>query len=300
VRSEGRNQLVRLEAERLQKTELAEVRVPLLVRPFYHLWRRALDQIEVVRLDLPVRRLPVAFEGVRACQLSDLHIDRDEDLERLERAVSLVNQERPALVFLTGDYFSGPATMRRYLPEVARVLSWLNPFLAAFAIPGNHDNWSCFALISAELARIGIVPLCNQSRRISYRGESVVIVGIDDLTTRRADPNGAFRGVRAEDCTLVLAHNPDTVLYLRHRQPGVVLCGHTHGGAIRLPIIGSPIRWILKLGANYYAGLNRYDTFYVYTNRGLGTFCVRLRFNCRPEVSSFSLTRFDDLQSGAR
>lgn len=264
-----------------------------LAYPVYRLWRQMLDEIDLVRLDLPVRGLSPAHRGLKVCQLSDLHVDRDEDLERLERAVSRVNHERPALVFLTGDYFSEPPAMRRYLAPSARALARLSPAVAAFAIPGNHDNWCSFAPIAEQFAKAGIAPLRNQHRRISFDGHPLVVVGVDDLMTRRADPNGAFRGVRPHECTIVLAHNPDTALYLRHLRPGVVLSGHTHGGAIRFPLLGSPLRSILKLGPKYYAGLNRFEDFHVYTNRGLGTFCVRIRINCRPEVSSFMLTPFE-------
>ncbi len=71
-----------------------------------------------------------------------------------------------------------------------------------------------------------------------------------------------------------------------------MLSGHTHGGVVRIPYYGSPLRSILRIGKQFYAGLNRYGDFYIYTNRGLGTFWLRIRINCRPEVSRFSLTPF--------
>jgi hypothetical protein len=87
----------------------------------------------------------------------------------------------------------------------------------------------------------------------------------------------------------VLAHNPDTALYTHHLAPGVMLSGHTRGGVVRIPYYGSPIKSILRIGKDYYAGLNRYGNFYIYTNRGLGTFWMRIRINCRPEISRFNL-----------
>jgi predicted MPP superfamily phosphohydrolase len=68
-----------------------------------------------------------------------------------------------------------------------------------------------------------------------------------------------------------------------------MLSGHTHGGVVRIPYYGSLIRSILRIGKDYYAGLNRYGDFYIYTNRGLGTFWMRIRINCRPEISRFNL-----------
>jgi uncharacterized protein len=265
-------------------------RPPLPLRPLHRLWRRTIDDIEVRKIVLPVRGLPASMETLSACQISDFHVDRDEDLMRLGRAVELINNQRPALVLLTGDYFSGRETMRRYLVPFGRELGKLAPSVGIFAIAGNHDHWASFDDISRTLTAAGIEVLSNESRRVAINGDTMTIVGIDDLWTRRADPARAFKNVGRGDCTIVLAHNPDTALYTRHLDPGVMLCGHTHGGVVRLPYYGSPLKSILRLGKQFYSGLNRYRDFYIYTNRGLGTFWLRLRINCRPEVSHFRLT----------
>jgi hypothetical protein len=271
---------------------------PIPLRPLHRIWRRTLDEIDVARIRLPVRGLPPALEGMVACQLSDLHVDRDEDLERLVLAVSAVNAQQPDLVFLTGDYFTGPETMRHYLAGFREAVSALKPRLGAFAVSGNHDHWSSVERITEALTRAGVRVLANESHRLHVRGESLVVVGIDDLWSRRAEPSRAFAEVRPDECTLVLAHNPDTALYARHLKPGVMLSGHTHGGVVRLPFYGSPLK-LLRIGKQFYAGLNRYRDFYIYTNRGLGTYWLRIRINCRPEVSRFHLTPLVDSERGA-
>src|SRR5271156_420685 len=75
---------------------------PLALRPLHRMWRRTIDEIQVSALDLPVRGLPEALRGMVACQISDFHVARDEDLERLASAVDAINQQSPDLVFLTG------------------------------------------------------------------------------------------------------------------------------------------------------------------------------------------------------
>ena len=262
---------------------------PIPLRPLHRIWRRTIDDIVVTNVKLPVRALPPALEGLVACQISDLHVDRDEDLSRLLAAVHTINQQQPDLVFLTGDYFTGPPTMRRYLDGFRQALSGLAPRIGVYAIAGNHDHWSSFERIAGALKLAGARVLSNESERIEVRGESLVVVGIDDLWARRAEPSRAFSKVARSDCTIVLAHNPDTAIYTRHLNPGVMLSGHTHGGVVRLPVYGSPLK-ILRIGKRFYAGLNRYRDFYIYTNRGLGTFWLRIRINCRPEVSRFTLT----------
>jgi predicted MPP superfamily phosphohydrolase len=262
------------------------------------MWRRTIDDLDVVRITLPVRRLPSRLEGVVACQISDFHVDRDEDLSRLQLAVRTIRRNRPDMVFLTGDYFSGPESMRRYVGEFRRAIAELDPPMGVFAIPGNHDHWSSISVVTEALRSAGARVLSNESVRVNLRDEQLVIVGIDDLWSRRAEPSRAFRDVRREDCSIVLAHNPDTALYARHLDPGVMLSGHTHGGVVRIPFYGSPLNSILRIGKQFYAGLNRYGEFYIYTNRGLGTFWVRIRINCRPEISRFRLTNLLEDASG--
>ena len=274
---------------RARRASAQKRKPPIPLRPLHRMWRRTIDAIEVVRVELPVRHLPTRLEGVVACQISDFHVDRDEDLNRLQQAVKSLNRLRPDFIFLTGDYFSGPDTMRRYIGEFSRALSDLNTTSGLFAIAGNHDHWSSFPVISEALGKAGARVLANENHRVELRGQGVAIVGIDDLWSRRAEPSRAFRGIRSDECTIVLAHNPDTALYARHFRPGVMLSGHTHGGVVRIPFYGSPIKSILRIGKRFYSGLNRYGEFYIYTNRGLGTFWVRIRINCRPEVSRFRL-----------
>jgi predicted MPP superfamily phosphohydrolase len=272
----------------------AKRKPPLALRPLHRMWRRTIDEIKVSALDLPVRGLPAALRGIVACQISDFHVDRDEDLERLALAVEAINQQQPDLIFLTGDYFSGPDTMHRYLGPFRDALKSLQPKSGLFAILGNHDHWSSAERITEALKRAGADVLANDSRRLFLRNEKVVIVGIDDLWSRRAEPARAFGDVNSDDCTIVLAHNPDTALYTRHLRPGVMLSGHTHGGVVRIPFYGSPLKSILRIGKEFYSGLNRYEDFFIYTNRGLGTFWLRIRINCPPEVSRFSLTPLID------
>src|ERR1700674_2231536 len=154
---------------------------PLALRPLHRMWRRTIDEIVVSEIELPVRALPAALRGIVACQISDFHVDRDEDLERLALAVEAINQQQPDLIFLTGDYFSGPDTMHRYLGPFRDALRSLQPKSGLFAILGNHDHWSSAERITEALKRAGADVLANDSRRLLLRNEKLVVVGIDDL-----------------------------------------------------------------------------------------------------------------------
>ena len=260
---------------------------PLALRPLHRMWRKTIDEIHVTALDLPVRGLPDALRGLVACQISDFHVDRDEDLARLTSAVEAINQQQPDLIFLTGDYFSGPDTMHRYLGAFRDALKNLQPKSGLFAILGNHDHWSSAERITDALKRGGADVLANDSRRLFLRNEKVVVVGIDDLWSRRAEPARAFGDVNSDDATIVLAHNPDTALYTRHLRPGVMLSGHTHGGQVLVPLVGT--RFIPVRDKRFIAGLKEWDGRKVYVSRGVGSL-AGVRFNCRPEVTVLQVT----------
>jgi predicted MPP superfamily phosphohydrolase len=246
-------------------------------------------KIDVTRVDLPVRRLPKLFEGRVACQLSDLHLDSDRDLRRFEEAIRIVQSVSPDIIFLTGDYFSDSKSMSRYIGELRRILTQLDAPLGVFATTGNHDHIASFWSVAQALTDAGARLLENDSHAVRIGASRLFVVGIGDLWSQRARPSRAFRGLRSHDCNILLVHNPDIALYVRHMSPGVIVSGHTHGGIIRFPFFGPPLRSFLRIGRRFYSGLNRYRDFYIYTNRGLGAFPLGLRVNCRPEVAVFTL-----------
>ncbi|HLX37236.1 MAG TPA: metallophosphoesterase, partial [Candidatus Binataceae bacterium] len=138
------------------KTHARKRKPPLALRPIHRMWRRTIDEMEIANIALPVRALPEALAGVVACQISDFHLDMDEDVERLELAVDAINREKPEFVFLTGDYFSGPDTMRRYVGGFRHALARLHPKVGVYAVAGNHDHWSSFDTIAAALEAAGV------------------------------------------------------------------------------------------------------------------------------------------------
>ncbi|HEV8606417.1 MAG TPA: hypothetical protein VGQ99_13675, partial [Tepidisphaeraceae bacterium] len=101
-------------------------------------------------------------------------------------------------------------------------------------------------------------------------------------------PQKAFQGVHRDEPNVTLSHNPDSIFSLARHGAHFVLAGHTHGGQIRIPILGSlvlPVRF-----KQYDQGLFDVRGAKLYVSRGVG--CrVPVRFRCPPEVTTFTLTR---------
>ncbi len=246
---------------------------------------------EVVERGLPIDRLPRELEGTRLVQISDLHVGTRVSEDYLVGCLERVAALRPDIFALTGDT-AGFRVRRRgaQYEQLRRVLSHVpHGRLATVAILGNHDYGRGWAepevadRVASELQRVGVVVLRNAC--LTVRG--LDIVGVDDLWARRADPERAL-ALRRGEAALVLCHNPDALDELRWGgYRGWILAGHTHGGQCRPPFLAPPILPVRNV--RYSAGEVRLtDGRLLYVNRGLGHL-QRVRFNVRPEITSFTL-----------
>lgn len=259
-------------------------------------------RLVVRRVDVPIPDLPAPLDGLRIGQLTDLHWGPLVPERRLRRAVALLAAEQPDLVALTGDFVS-------YWPSYAtgyrRILSALRPPLGTFACTGNHDHWTNPALVIAGVESAGVRVLRNQHHTLSVGGARLSVIGIDDVGTSgfslfhvpsTANLPQALADSPATDVfRLLLLHNPDYVLdpvFLREAAAHpihLVLSGHTHGGQIRLPLIGAP-HIPSRFGQLFSGGLVEVAGVRVYVSRGVAA-SWPVRFGCRPEVNVLTLRR---------
>jgi predicted MPP superfamily phosphohydrolase len=245
--------------------------------------------IKTEEVCVPIKGLPAGFQDFSIAHISDLHCDRLEDVKRLEEAVDIINGGCCEIVAITGDYFSTPKALNKYLYDCARILGQIKCKNGIFSVTGNHDYWVPLNKLRSKLEDKGICFLDNESFILDYGGKRINLIGVSSLWMERDDVPKAFRYVDKAP-TILLAHHPDIALKAAPYSPALLLCGHTHGGQIRLPLYG-PILRFTRLQKRYYAGLNTFSGFFIYTNRGLGTFYPKSRIFCPPEVSFLKLKR---------
>jgi len=231
--------------------------------------------------------------GVRVLHLSDFHLSATVPLRHIRRAVHLGLQARPTLACITGDFVTGELPQRREYGAVLRELSQCVP---TYACLGNHDGgrWAghhgaaeTTTAMTAFLADAGIVCLFNASRVIRAAGQELCLVGLGDLWAGDADPATAFQSVPSDRLpVLVLCHNPDAKDLLRPYRWDLMLCGHTHGGQLRLPLLGTPFAPVRD--QRYVAGLHGWSGRMLYVTAGVGSL-HGLRLNCPPEVAVLDL-----------
>jgi len=258
-------------------------------------WGVEPEWVEVVERELKLKKLPRGFHGKKIIQISDLHLSTTVSKKYLKRCVRRVNMLGGDMVVLTGDY----VTLDRrgsYKEKVIELLGGLESPLGVYACLGNHDygvtsNWrrsreDWAQYLSEGMARRGINVLRNKAEFIQIGNDKICLVGLGDMWAGDMHIEKGFEGVGEDVTTIVLVHNPDSIEQLQERKTDAILCGHTHGGQVRVPFLGPPILPIKN--RQYYAGMFEVGDTTLYVNRGLGRL-GRLRFNCRPEITVFTL-----------
>ncbi len=257
---------------------------------------------------LRVTRAKLSFPGhtpdapplhLRLAQVSDIHMERMS--RRDEAMVALLREARPDLVLLTGDFINidyydvrGYEDLRALLSQVAA----LAPPLGVYACLGNVDPPK---LMGTLLESADVHLLVDTAVTLPVAGRQVQILGAATSRGHRWEfdlPHFCAAVAAAEaqgtpDFRLLLYHTPDFVPQAARAGVDLYLCGHTHGGQIRLPLIGA-LRTGSRFGRRYVIGLNRLPNGgYIHTNRGLGfegMSLPRVRVLCPPEVALFDVT----------
>jgi len=242
---------------------------------------------EITETDIWLNRLPAAYDDLRIIHLTDIHHSLFTPLEDVQRAVHLANLLRPDLVALTGDYVTLSPS---YIWPVARALGKLRARLGVFAVLGNHDFQVDAAEITRALRAQRIRVLRNAHFALRRRLNILWMVGVDDLWWGADNLPAALDAVPARDAKILLCHNPLGIREAAEHGIDFVLSGHTHGGQVRLPVVGS-VYGRSKLGERFVEGWNRLNGTQIYVSRGIGKVLLPVRFGCPPEIACLRLRR---------
>lgn len=237
--------------------------------------------LERVTLHLPT--LPPALDGLRIGHITDTHLGMPFAADNLCWAVEQMRREQPDLIGLTGDL----AGLRDGIPEIAPLMSRLRAPLGVYAVPGNHDYWEGLADVHAALMLADIPLLMNEHRHLRWNGADFWLAGVDEIWDGSPDFAAALDGVPQGAFTVLLAHSPDIADNAADYGFAVQLSGHTHGGHVRLPLLGPLAR--PRYGLRYVMGRYQIGAMTLYVSRGLGG--VPLRLLCRPEATILTLRR---------
>lgn len=235
---------------------------------------------------LETSKLPVG-EQVRVLHLSDVHNkafpDGNAGLFRL------MAEARPDCIVITGDLIDHETRDLAYILDFVGRLVKLNPHV--FYVTGNHEWWNPLReTLTVGLAAAGVT-VVNNGHAVFRKGAIALnLCGVDDAYTGHDDLKRAVAGVDPSRLTLLISHSPAPARSLAGTPVDIMLAGHTHGGQIRLPLVGA----IVAPGEGYFPHFDkgRFDLGegrQLYIDSGLGTSVVPLRFLNRSQFSLVTL-----------
>lgn len=238
------------------------------------------------RLDPVVRTANLQVGGItqplRLILISDIHVaGPDMPPSRLQRIVSQINQLRPDMVLIAGDFVSDKRTRTRSysLAEAVAPLRELKVKFGTVAVLGNHDHWRDALLARGELKRAGIRVLDNDAARVG----PLTIGGVDDAYTGHDRVDLTVERMHAlGQPAILLSHSPDVFPQVPH-DIFLTLAGHTHCGQIRLPLVGA-VSTMSAFGERYACGRVYEEDKTLIVSAGLGTSILPLRLGARPDL----------------
>lgn len=248
--------------------------------------RRNAENVQLNRFELSFTSLPSLFDGFRILFLSDMHFDGNPDLTAaIARAVGGVEAD---ICLFGGDFrFGMYSPAEQALAQTARVLSSIRARQGCFGVLGNHDSWS----MMESLENAGLRMLINESVSFTRDDQRLWLSGVDDPHFfRAADFARAMAPVPRDEFCTMLCHTPEARERAASRGADLFLCGHTHAGQIRLPLVGA-LSMHSSAPRQFNAGLWQHNGMTGYTSPGVGSSGIFVRFNCPPEVALITLRR---------
>jgi uncharacterized protein len=255
-----------------------------------------MNWIEVTNLTLKLPRLEPAFKGLRLVQISDFHLGQWMNKERLEHVLGMAVELAPDYFILTGDYLeyhpygmpNEAATYQGNIDAISSSFSKLSAFCPTIAILGNHDHMINAGWVESALSQAGVEVLRNSVKTIQRGDSELHIAAVDDVRHRMDRLDLVLDALPKNGAAILLAHEPDFAdASSATGRFDLQISGHSHGGQIVLPIIGPPM--LPAMGRKYPSGLYHVNNMLLYTNRGIGVTTVNARFNCRPEITLYTL-----------
>ena len=257
---------------------------------------------------LKIPNLPNAFKGLKIVQISDIHSGSFISKDPLEKAIKIINEQEPDIIFFTGDLVN---EITEEALDFMDTLKKITAPMGVFSILGNHDYGDYFyqkddtegrehnyTLMKAVHSKLGWNLLLNENHIIKKDNERLAIIGVENWGSQArfqkyGDINKAKKGCLDSDVKLLLSHDPshwDAHVIPNHPDIDVTFSGHTHGMQFGIEIPGfikwSPSQYLYK----NWGGLYSEKKQQLYVNRGLGFLGYPGRVGILPEITVFELS----------
>ena len=266
---------------------------------------RGPNRYNIRKLKINAPGLPEKFHGLKVLQISDLHVGSFLNSEPLEHAVELILEQKPDVIFFTGDLVND-----RYEEAVQHfdTLKKIQAPMGVYSILGNHDYGDYFAWKSKQEKSsnlsnlknfhhyLGWKLMLNEHSYLEKEGESIGLIGVENWSghhnfSRYGDMGIATSGFKPKEFNILLSHDPSHwhgEITDKYPYVDLTLSGHTHGFQFGVEIPGfkwSPVQYVYKQWAGHYKEGNQQ----LYINRGFGFLAYPGRVGILPEITVIEL-----------
>lgn len=242
-------------------------------------------RVVVSEYTLSSSRLPENFDGFRIVQLSDVHGARFGEDNRI--LLEKVRDAMPNIVAITGDLIDEDTDMA----VVDGLLGGLVKIAPVYFVSGNHE-WGDgdFDALRVLLEKHGVTYLQNEHLLLERGEDAIVLAGVEDPNGWKAmpTPDEVVDMIKEQNFTVLLGHRNYWVEEYPALAVDLILCGHAHGGIIRIPFIGGVIGTGRELFPDYVDGAFESGRYTMIVSRGLGSAPIP-RFLNNPEIVCVTL-----------
>jgi len=238
------------------------------------------------RQEIRLARWPVALDGFRIVQISDIHIGSMLGERFARSVVERVNALAPDLIAVTGDLVDGPV---KHLRRDVAPFADLRAPDGVFFVTGNHDYYSGADPWLEHVRELGMQSLRNERVTITHGDAHFELAGVDDHRANLFGPGhgedvpAALVGRDPRDAVVLLAHDPSTFPAAVKADVDLQLSGHTHGGQVW------PFNLLVRAAVGFVAGHYRRAASQLIVSYGTGYWGPPMRLRAPAEILEITL-----------
>lgn len=252
-----------------------------------------LNWISVTTHVIHLDDLPKEFDGYKIVQLSDLH-NQEFGYEN-ERLIERINQIKPDIIVMTGDMLTNTREVSTNGDVLIKLVESLNQQYPIYYVTGEHEEGLYYEDrnkyqidgtkedYEEKLSQLGVTVLNDEQVTITRQDATINVYGLKEHLSRDIQIDKRLGQSNKEEVTILLSHRPTYFDDYTKWGADLIFCGDTHGGMIRLPVIGG-ILSAEGFFPEYDGGLFRKENSVMVVSRGLGNNPIPLRINNRPEI----------------